>query len=106
MSTILTNLVGNAIKYNRPGGKVWVGGVRTSAGLEIAVRDTGIGIDPANLARIGEEFFREKRSETKGIEGNGLGHAIVKRLIDRAAGRLRVTSTPGSGSEFRVIFPC
>jgi|WetSurMetagenome_2_1015567.scaffolds.fasta_scaffold17789_3 two-component system, OmpR family, phosphate regulon sensor histidine kinase PhoR len=106
LSTILTNLVGNALKYNRPGGNVCIGGVRTSEGLEIAVRDTGIGIDPANLARIGEEFFREKRSETKGIEGNGLGLAIVKRLIDRAAGRLRITSAPGSGSEFRVIFPC
>ncbi len=106
MSTVLTNLVGNAVKYNRPGGKVLISAVRSNKGVEIAVRDTGIGIDPANLARIGEEFFREKRSETRGIEGNGLGLAIVKRLIDRAAGRLRITSTPGSGSEFRAIFPC
>lgn len=105
LRTILTNLVGNAVKYNRPGGDVTVRALRSADGLEIAVRDTGIGIKPENLARLGEEFFREKRGETKGIEGNGLGLAIVKRLVDRAGGRLSISSTPESGSEFRIIFP-
>jgi len=106
LRTIMTNLVGNGVKYNRAqGGKVVVSAVRSAGGVEIAVRDTGIGIDPANLARLGEEFFREKRKETREIEGNGLGLAIVKRLIDRAGGRLRISSTPGKGSEFRTIFP-
>jgi two-component system, OmpR family, phosphate regulon sensor histidine kinase PhoR len=105
LHTILTNLVGNAVKYNRPDGSVVVQAERSVDGVEIVVRDTGIGIDPANIARLGEEFFREKRRETKHVEGNGLGLAIVKRLVDRAGGRLRVSSTPGAGSEFRVIFP-
>jgi two-component system phosphate regulon sensor histidine kinase PhoR len=105
LRTILTNLVGNAVKYNRVGGTVSIRAARSAAGVEIAVRDTGIGIDPANLARIGEEFFREKRKETRNIEGNGLGLAIVKRLIDRAGGRLQISSTPGEGSEFRAVFP-
>lgn len=105
LRTILTNLVGNGVKYNRQGGRVTISAARSIDGIAIAVRDTGIGVDPANLARLGEEFFREKRSETRGIEGNGLGLAIVKRLIDRAGGRLRITSTPGAGSEFRAIFP-
>jgi two-component system, OmpR family, phosphate regulon sensor histidine kinase PhoR len=103
---ILNNLIGNAVKYNRDGGSVMVSGVRSSEGIEISVRDTGIGIEPSSLARLGEEFFREKRNETKGIEGNGLGLAIVKRLVDRAGGRLRISSTPGIGSEFRATFPC
>jgi two-component system, OmpR family, phosphate regulon sensor histidine kinase PhoR len=105
LRTILTNLVGNAVKYNRCDGKVTVRAVRSSVGVEIAVRDTGVGIDPTNIARLGEEFFREKRREAKGIEGNGLGLAIVKRLVDRAGGRLRIASTPGIGSEFCTIFP-
>jgi len=105
LRTILTNLVGNAVKYNRIGGTVTIRAARSAAGIEIAVRDTGIGIDPANLARIGEEFFREKRKETRNIEGNGLGLAIVKRLIDRAGGRLQISSTLGEGSEFRAVFP-
>ena len=66
----------------------------------------GLGIEPANLARLGDEFFRERRKETKNIEGNGLGLAIVKRLINRAGGRLQISSTLGTGSEFRPIFPC
>lgn len=106
LRTIIMNLVGNAIKYNRIDGKVAVSAVRTPEGIEIAVRDTGLGIEPANLARLGEEFFREKRKETRAIEGNGLGLAIVKRLIDRVGGRLRISSTLGVGSEFRAIFPC
>ncbi|MBN2338781.1 MAG: response regulator [Acidobacteria bacterium] len=106
LRTLLTNLVGNAVKYNRASGSVTVQAVRSGEGLEIAVRDTGIGIEPGNLPRLGEEFFREKRTETRGVEGNGLGLAIVKRLVERAGGRLAVRSSPGEGSEFRVIFPC
>ena len=106
LRTILTNLVGNAIKYNRPDGTVIIRAMRSADGIEIGVLDTGLGIDPANIARLGEEFFREKRKETRAIEGNGLGLAIVKRLVDRAGGRLRVTSVPGEGSEFLAIFPC
>lgn len=105
LSTILTNLVGNAVKYNRVEGKVSVSATRSAGGIEIRVADTGIGIAPENLARLGEEFFREKRRESRNIEGNGLGLAIVKRLVDRAGGRLQIASTPGTGSEFRAIFP-
>jgi signal transduction histidine kinase len=106
LRTLLTNLVGNAVKYNRASGSVTVRAGRSGEGLEIAVSDTGIGIEPGNLARLGEEFFREKRKETRGVEGNGLGLAIVRRLVERAGGRLAVRSRPGEGSEFRVIFPC
>jgi two-component system phosphate regulon sensor histidine kinase PhoR len=106
LHTVLTNLVGNAVKYNRPGGNVRVRAFRSANGIEISVQDTGVGISPDNLARLGEEFFREKRKETKGVEGNGLGLAIVKRLVDRAGGRLSVKSAPGTGSEFLTIFPC
>jgi two-component system phosphate regulon sensor histidine kinase PhoR len=106
LRTVLTNLIGNAIKYNRPKGRVFVGAKRSAEGLEIAVRDTGIGIDPKNIDRLGDEFFREKKKETRQIEGNGLGLAIVKRLLHRAGGQLQMSSVPGEGSEFRAVFPC
>jgi signal transduction histidine kinase len=106
LTTILVNLVGNAVKYNRSDGKVTVSATRSAGGVEVAVRDTGIGIEAQNLSRLGEEFFREKRRETRGVKGNGLGLAIVKRLVDRAGGRLCITSTPGAGSDFRTVFPC
>ena len=106
LRTILTNLVGNAVKYNRPEGKVFISAKRSAEGIEIAARDTGCGIKPENIDRLGEEFFREKKNETRHIEGNGLGLAIVKRLIHRAGGQLRISSVPGEGSEFRAVFPC
>jgi two-component system phosphate regulon sensor histidine kinase PhoR len=105
LRTIMTNLVGNAVKYNRIEGKVMINAERTATGIEIAVKDTGVGIDPENLTRLGEEFFREKRRQTRNVEGNGLGLAIVKRLIERAGGRMQIFSTVGVGSEFRVILP-
>ena len=106
LRTILTNLMGNAVKYNRVGGKVSIRAMQTSGGIEIIIRDTGIGIAPENIARLGEEFFREKKPETKLIEGNGLGLAIVKRLISHAGGRLEITSRLNEGSEFRIVLPC
>lgn len=105
LRTVLTNLIGNAVKYNRPNGKVFINAERSAEGIEIAVRDTGIGIKPENIDRLGEEFFREKKQETRQIEGNGLGLAIVKRLIQRAGGRLQISSVAGEGSEFRAVFP-
>lgn len=103
LRTILTNLLGNAIKYNRPNGSVTLCAQRTTEGLFIAVRDTGIGIAAESLPHLTDEFFREKRQQTRGIDGNGLGLAIVKRLVDRAGGRLEISSLLGQGSEFRLI---
>ena len=67
--------------------------------------DTGLGIKPENLSRIFDEFFREKRPETRDIDGNGLGLSIVKRLVERSAGRLEVESTVGQGTAFRLYLP-
>jgi two-component system phosphate regulon sensor histidine kinase PhoR len=103
LRTILSNLVGNAIKYNRDGGKVEITALRTDGKVRIDVGDTGWGIQPQNLPHIFDEFFREKRKETKEIEGNGLGLAIVKRLVERSSGKIEVQSTEGVGSTFSVF---
>jgi signal transduction histidine kinase len=105
LQLVLSNLVGNGAKYNRDGGLVAIRGLVEDGWLRLDVVDTGIGIRPENLSRLWDEFFREKRAETRELEGNGLGLSIVKRLVERAGGRLEATSVEGEGSVFTVLLP-
>ena len=105
LKLVLSNLVSNAVKYNRDAGTVTVRGAVADGWLRLDVADTGIGIREENLARLWDEFFREKRAETRELEGNGLGLSIVKRLVERAGGRLEATSVEGEGSVFTVLLP-
>jgi two-component system, OmpR family, phosphate regulon sensor histidine kinase PhoR len=102
---VLSNLVGNAVKYNRDRGSVTVRGAVDDGWLRLDVADTGIGIREENLGRLFDEFYREKRDETRDLEGNGLGLSIVKRLVERAGGRLEAASVEGEGSVFTVLLP-
>jgi signal transduction histidine kinase len=102
LKTILSNLVGNAVKYGRDDGTLHLRAALRDDKLMIEVADSGIGIRAENLPQLFQEFFREKRSETRDIDGNGLGLAIVKRLVERAGGSVDVESTVGVGSIFRV----
>jgi heavy metal sensor kinase len=102
---ILTNLLHNAIEYNRPQGSVAVSVQRTNGHLDLEVRDTGIGIAPQARARIFERFFRADPSrEAVGLHA-GLGLAIVKGYVDLMGGTIAVDSTEGQGSTFRVQLP-
>ena len=103
--TILTNLIGNAVKYNRDHGIIRILASFKNGEAQIGVADTGLGIRPQNLPHIFDEFFREKRPETRDIGGNGLGLAIVKRLVERSAGRVEVVSTEGQGTTFCLYLP-
>ena len=103
---VLLNLVGNAIKFTASGRvDVDVGGQTVDDGdveLEIAVRDTGIGIDEALLKRIFEPFYQAETSLTRRFGGTGLGLPITQWLINLMGGALAIESTPGVGSVFRV----
>ncbi len=105
LKTILTNLIGNAIKYNRPGGAASLRVNRSGDVIIFEVADTGLGIKAENVPRIFDDFFREKRPETREIIGNGLGLAIVKRLVERYSGQIEATSTEGLGSTFTFSLP-
>lgn len=105
LKTVFSNLVGNAIKYGRENGKVEIHAQELGSMLVIKVSDDGIGIRTENLPRLFDEFFREKRTETQNIEGNGLGLSIVKRLVERAQGNLEVESHVGEGTTFSITFP-
>ena len=105
LKRILTNLLSNAIKFTDTGGvKIQVREIDTKT-IEIAVQDTGIGIDRANLSKIFEAFRQIDRSITRRHSGTGLGLAITQSLIEIMDGEIKVESTPGQGSTFIVRLP-
>ena len=101
---ILTNLVGNAIKFTVSGGvTVWV--TAEEEGLRLGVTDTGIGISQEFLQSMFEPFEQESSGLTRAFEGNGLGLAITKGLVDMLGGILTVESAKERGSTFSVLLP-
>lgn len=104
---ICLNLIGNALKYNRPGGTVRVSCREEScdgekAVIEFICSDTGIGMSPDFMRHMYEPFAQEDRSIKSSYSGTGLGLAIVKKLVDRLDGKIEVDSRQGVGSRFRV----
>ena len=129
LEKVLSNLLSNAFKFTAEGGKVLVtvrifssftplnpesetkvvqtNEARAQSGefVEIAVRDTGIGIPVESLRHIFDRFYQGDNSETRRFEGSGIGLALVKELVDLHHGRIYVQSEEGKGSEFTVRLP-
>lgn len=103
LEMILNNLLSNALKYNREGGRVTVKARDCGATVELAVADTGIGMSAAETARLFREFSRIKNENTAAIPGSGLGLSIVEKLAALYHGEVRVESRPGVGSTFTVV---
>ncbi|MEJ2164491.1 MAG: HAMP domain-containing sensor histidine kinase [Desulfobacterales bacterium] len=102
---LFNNLVDNAIKYNKPEGRVKITGDQDGPYVRVSVTDTGIGIGKESRSRLFSEFFREKRGEASLITGTGLGLSIVKRIVDFYHGRVEVESELEKGSVFTVWLP-
>ena len=98
----INNLLTNAIKYNRPGGRVTLAAEEKADVVRISVRDTGIGISEADRGRVFEKFFRSEDSQVRERTGHGLGLALVKDIIELHGGSLSVQSEAGVGSEFVI----
>jgi PAS domain S-box-containing protein len=99
----LLNLISNAIKYNRAGGQVLVESQLAGAEVRLRVHDTGLGMSQAQLRQLFEPFNRLGREgEAGGVEGTGIGLAIVKALVEAMGGSVHVESTPESGSVFEL----
>jgi two-component system phosphate regulon sensor histidine kinase PhoR len=100
------NLVGNAMKYGRPGTPVTV---RTARGpgsmIGLTVEDEGDGIAPEHLPRLTERFYRVDPGRSRAAGGTGLGLAIVKHIIDRHRGRLDIQSRVGKGTTVTCLLP-
>lgn len=101
----ITNLVDNAIKYTPEGGTISLGLIEQNTEVVVWVRDTGLGIAPADQARIFEKFYRVRRKETAHVKGSGLGLALVKSIVEWHGGRVWVESQLGQGSTFYMAIP-
>ena len=102
---VLRNILDNAVKYTPSGGRVSVRSTVRDSGIRIRIRDSGIGIDPQNLNKIFEKFFREYTELSVSAGGTGLGMFITKQLVERQGGSLQVRSRRNAGTTVTVTFP-
>lgn len=105
LDIIFNNLISNAVKYNKEGGKVQCKIANLGSEVLIVVSDTGVGIAQEDQSKLFQEFSRIKTSKTKDISGSGLGLSIVKRIVDLYKGRIEVDSKPNEGTSFSVYLP-
>jgi signal transduction histidine kinase len=105
LDQVVSNLVGNAIKFTSEGGMVTVSAREEKGEVVVEVKDTGIGIAPEDQVHLFEKFYRVNSEETSDIEGTGLGLAIVKSIVEGHGGRVWVKSQPGQGSTFGFALP-
>ena len=106
LRSAVSNLINNAVRYTPAGGRIEVRWERLpDGGARLAVTDTGPGIAPEHLPRLGERFYRVDRSRSRESGGTGLGLAITKHVAQRHGGELQVSSQPGKGSTFALVFP-
>jgi cell cycle sensor histidine kinase DivJ len=102
---MLVNLLTNGVKFTPRGGEVRLSATRNDAGVEIAVRDTGIGIAPEDLKRLGRPFEQVDGTHVKAQEGTGLGLALVKALAALHGGSALIESKLGEGTTVRLRLP-
>jgi signal transduction histidine kinase len=105
LSIVISNLIENAIKYGRDGGRVEVASGRSGIYAEVRVKDDGIGMSSTDKEKVFEEFYRARNELTASIPGTGLGLSLVKRLTELHQGTVAVESTLGAGSVFTVRLP-
>lgn len=110
VNQIIMNVLSNAIKYTKPGGSVRCFVSQSDLGegkteFKVRITDTGIGMSEEFLKNIYDSFSREKNTTMSGIEGTGLGMAIVKRLVDLMKGSINITSKVGVGTTVEIALP-
>jgi signal transduction histidine kinase len=105
LADVASNLVSNAVRYNRPGGQVTVTLLDEAGDAELRVADTGIGIPAPARARIFERFYRVDDARSRAAGGAGLGLAITRWIVEGHGGTITVEDRPGGGSLFVVTLP-
>jgi len=104
LTQVLVNIIGNAIKYSREGGRVAVTAEADGDAVRLAVADGGIGIAPDDLPHIFDAFYTAQPGAA-GERGSGLGLAVTRRIVEAHGGAIAVQSTPGTGSTFVITLP-
>lgn len=103
VARILTNIIENAIKYNRESGKVFIDVSEEGSNVIIRIKDTGMGIASDELDKVFDKFYRS--SSSKNIDGTGLGLAIAKDIVESYGGEIKVESELGKCTEFMISLP-
>lgn len=102
---VLTNLIDNAIKFNREKGSVSIFSQDSEGKIKVTIEDSGVGIPPKDISRIFERFYRVDKARSRELGGTGLGLSIVKHIIELHRGSIGVESTEGLGSKFYFFLP-
>ncbi len=105
LEQVFSNLITNAIRYNKPKGRVLITIKENKDFIGAEVQDTGIGIAKEHLPFIFDQFYRVKRGEDQKIKGTGLGLSIAKKIVEAHGGSIQVSSELGKGSSFTVLLP-
>jgi two-component system phosphate regulon sensor histidine kinase PhoR len=100
---VLNNLISNAINYNKPMGDVVLSSEKVANGIQITIKDTGVGIPVEHLSRIFERFYRVDSDRSRALGGTGLGLAIVKHIVEAHGSHVEVESMVGNGSVFCFV---
>jgi two-component system phosphate regulon sensor histidine kinase PhoR len=102
---VFTNLLDNAIKFNKERGSIRIYSQEMSGGIKVIVEDSGVGIPEKDIPRIFERFYRVDKARSRELGGTGLGLSIVKHIVELHGGSVGVESTEGFGSKFWFILP-
>jgi heavy metal sensor kinase len=105
VARIFMNLVENAVKYNKDGGRVTLSLRRDPDSVRVSVADTGIGIEPEHLPKLFRRFYRTDKARSRETGGAGLGLAIAKSFTEALGGKIQVESAPDVGTTFTLVFP-
>lgn len=100
---VMNNLISNAVKYNKAGGRVDIFVEKKKNQIHITVADTGIGLKKEDKEKIFEDFVRIKSSQTREVTGSGLGLSIVKKIVDMYQGEIEVESELNKGTSFKIV---
>ena len=105
LEQVFSNLISNAINYNRPKGSITISVKEEKEFMAIEIKDTGIGIAKEHIPLLFDQFYRVSRSESQKHKGTGLGLTIAKKIVDAHGGSIQVASELGKGSAFSVLLP-
>ena len=101
----ITNILLNAVKYTPAGGRVGIEARQDDSFVQVRITDTGIGVPPADLTRVFEEFYRADNARATERDGTGLGLAFAKQVVERHGGRIWAENNPAGGATFTFTLP-
>jgi len=105
LEQMFTNLIDNAIKYNKPGGEINITSLLNRTSVVVKIADTGIGVPKEHQNRVFERFYRVDKDRSREVGGTGLGLSIVKHIVLVHKGSIKLNSELGTGSEFIIELP-